>query len=173
MTITTMDNDIKERLSIAYATAVAARAGCELTEVRVDRNGIDATIRAIRGTRVKIDVQLKATATIDLDQLGDDQFPFDLEVEAYNALRSTQIQAPQLLVVLILPKDPAQWLQGDETSLAFRRCAYWSNLYGRPPVDNESTIRVYLARAQTFHPESLRDLMNSAHEKALAGQTGI
>jgi hypothetical protein len=47
MSITTLENDIKERLSIAYATAVAARAGCELTEVRVDRNGIDATVRAI------------------------------------------------------------------------------------------------------------------------------
>jgi hypothetical protein len=54
MIITTVENDIKERLSIAYATAVAARAGCELTEVQVDRNAIDATIRAIRAPRSRL-----------------------------------------------------------------------------------------------------------------------
>jgi Domain of unknown function (DUF4365) len=98
MAITTVANDIKERLSLAYVTAVAARAGCELIEVHVDRNGIDGTIRAIRGTRVKIDVQLKATAVPTLDN---DTIKFDLDVPEYNALRSTHIQSPQLLVVLV------------------------------------------------------------------------
>jgi hypothetical protein len=62
MVVTTTENDIKERLSIAYVTAVAARAGCQLSEVRVDRNRIDGTISPISGARVKIDVQLKATS---------------------------------------------------------------------------------------------------------------
>jgi hypothetical protein len=127
MTITTVENDIKERLSIAYATAVAARAGCELTEVHVDRNGIDATIRAIRGTKVKIDLQLKATSSPVLEQ---EMVKFDLDIPGYNSLRSTQIQAPQLLIVLILPKDGNEWLLADEQSLAFKKCAYWCNLYG-------------------------------------------
>ncbi len=30
--ITTSENDIKERLSIAYITAVAARAGCQVKQ---------------------------------------------------------------------------------------------------------------------------------------------
>jgi len=111
MTITTVENDIKERLSIAYATAVAARAGCELTEVRVDRNGIDGTIRAIRGTRVKIDVQLKATSSPTFDG---NEVVYDLDVAGYNALRSTQIQAPQLLVILALSEKEAHWLLADE-----------------------------------------------------------
>jgi hypothetical protein len=169
MAITTLDNDIKERLSVAYATAVAARVGCELTEVQVDRNGIDATVRAIRGTRVKIDIQLKATSSATFD---DDNLLFDLHVSEYDALRSTQIQAPQLLVVLALAEDAADWLRGDEQSLAFRRCAYWANLYGFPGTDNTSTIRVPIPRAQMFHPDSLRTLMLRAHERALSGQTG-
>ena len=90
MTITTLENDIKERLSIAYATAVAARAGCELTEVRVDRNGIDVTIRA-RGTKVKIDLQLKATSSGLFDQ---EMIKFDLDVPGYNSLRSTLTMLP-------------------------------------------------------------------------------
>ena len=90
MTITTLESDIKERLSIAYATAVAARAGCELTEVRVDRNGIDVTIRA-RGTKVKIDLQLKATSSGLFDQ---EMIKFDLDVPGYNSLRSTLTMLP-------------------------------------------------------------------------------
>ena len=102
MTITTAENDVKERLSIAYVTAVAARAGCELMEVHVDRNGIDGTIRAIKGTPVKIDLQLKATSSPIVEG---DHVSFDLDVATYNALRTTVVQAPQLLVLLILPDD--------------------------------------------------------------------
>jgi hypothetical protein len=170
MTITTVENDIKERLSIAYATAVAARAGCELTEVHVDRNGIDATIRAIRGTKVKIDLQLKATSSPVLEQ---QMVKFDLDIPGYNSLRSTQIQAPQLLVVLVLPEDGNGWLLADEQSLAFKKCAYWCNLYGMPDVQNTGTIRVSLPRQQMFHPNALRDLMHQAHQKAVAGETGV
>jgi uncharacterized protein DUF4365 len=170
MTITTVGNDIKERLSIAYVTAVAARAGCELAEVHVDRNGIDGTIRAIRGTRAKIDVQLKATSSPMFD---DNEVAFDLEVAEYNHLRSTQIQAPQLLVLLALPGEEVHWLVADEESLAFKKCAYWTNLYGEPDVPNKSRIRVRLPRTQMFHPDVLRDLMSRTHARALLGQTGI
>jgi hypothetical protein len=170
MVIATSDNDIKERLSIAYITAVAARAGCQLVEVHVDRNRIDATISAISGTRVKIDVQLKATSA---DILDANDAVFDLDVAAYNALRSTQVQSAQLLVVLILPDDPANWLTADEQLLALKKCSYWRNLHGEPPVTNTTTVRIRLPRSQIFGPEALRDLMDRADTKARAGHTGI
>jgi Domain of unknown function (DUF4365) len=168
MTITTAENDVKERLSIAYVTAVAARAGCELMEVHVDRNGVDGTIRAIKGTPVKIDVQLKATSSPTVEA---DHVLFDLDVATYNVLRTTVVQAPQLLVLLLLPDDSLQWLAGDELSLAFRKCAYWLNLYGEPETTNSTSIRVRLPRTQMFHPTALADLMQRAHAKAVAGQT--
>jgi hypothetical protein len=149
---------------------VAARAGCEITGVEVDRNGIDGTIRAIKGTRVKIDVQLKATSSAEVDATN---VKFDLDVGTYNDLRSTHILAPQLLVVLVLPPNADEWLAADEQSLAFKRCAYWLNLYGEPETTNKYTIRVYLPRAQMFHPVALMDLMKKADEKALKGLTGI
>jgi hypothetical protein len=96
---------------------VAARAGCEITGVEVDRNGIDGTIRAIKGTRVKIDVQLKATSSAEVDATN---VKFDLDVGTYNDLRSTHILAPQLLVVLVLPPNADEWLAADEQSLAFK-----------------------------------------------------
>src|SRR5262249_17488817 len=147
MTITT----VEKRLSIAYATAVAARAGCEISETLVDRNVIDVTVKAIRGTKVKIDLQLKATSSPVLEQ---DVLKFDLDMPEYNSLRSTEIQAPHLLVVLILPEDAGEWLLADELSLAFKKCAYWHNLYGMPEVQNKTSVRVSLPRAQKFHPNS-------------------
>jgi hypothetical protein len=62
MVIATHANDIKERLSIAYVTAVAARAGCQITKLDVDKQSIDATVRPISGRKVSIDLQLKATS---------------------------------------------------------------------------------------------------------------
>ena len=170
MAITTAENDIKERMSLAYVTAVAARVGCELSEVKVDRSGIDATIRAIKGTPVKIDIQMKATSSLNLDR---ETLKFDLDVAGYDHLRSTVIQAPQLLIVLLLPEDGENWLIADEETLAFKKCAYWHNLHGMPETENASTIRVSLPREQMFHPDALRDLMQRAHDKAVQGLTGL
>jgi hypothetical protein len=170
MVVTTTENDIKERLSIAYVTAVAARAGCQLSEVRVDRNRIDGTISPISGARVKIDVQLKATSVGILDQ---NDVVFDLDIATYDALRSTLVQSAQLLVVLILPDDPTDWLVVDEETLALKKCAYWRNLYGEPAASNNTTIRVRLPRSQILGPNELLDLIVKADARACRGQTGI
>ena len=62
MAISTSDNDIKERLSWAYLTAVAARAGCQITGFPVDKESVDATVRPVQGSSRQIDLQLKATS---------------------------------------------------------------------------------------------------------------
>src|SRR5215470_14877443 len=170
MAVTTTDNDIKERLSVAYLTAVSARAGCQFSEVNVDRNRIDGTISPIAGARVKIDLQLKATSSPSFEN---DHLIFDLDVAAYDALRSTQVQSAQLLVVLALPEDPASWLTADEETLALKKCAYWLNLSGRPTVSNTATVRVRLPRSQILSPEELRHLIERADAKAKSGQTGL
>ena len=170
MPITTTDNDIKERLSVAYMTAVAARIGCEVREFHVQRNGLDVTISAIDGIKAKIDVQLKATST---DCIKATDVVFDLEVETYDELRSVHVQSPQLLVVLVLLEDAAEWLALNEESLVLKRCADWLNLQGRPAVSNTETIRVRLPRSNIFGPEALRNLMERTEARARMGQTGI
>ena len=170
MSIKTTENDVKERLSIAYVTAVAARAGCQLSEVHVDRNQIDGTISPVMGAKVKIDVQLKATSENIIEP---NDIVFDLDVVTYNALRSTHIQSAQLLVILVLPEHPTDWLAADETSLVLKKCAYWKNLFGEPAVLNTTTIRVRLPRLQTFDPATLRNLIKRADENARQGRTGI
>jgi Domain of unknown function (DUF4365) len=166
--ITTTENDIKERLSIAYVTAVAARAGCQVVETHVDRNKVDVTVSAIQGTPVKIDLQCKSTSA---DILRKEHAAFALDIETYNKLRSTLILAPQLLVVLVLPAESSDWLNANEDSLIAKQCAYWLNLTGAPPTANEATITVRLPRAQVFNPLALMTLMDDAHKKLEQGLT--
>lgn len=170
MTITTSQNDIKERLSVAYLVAVAARAGCQVTEIHVDRNRIDATVSAISGARVKIDIQLKATSA---ECVNEDMVVYDVDVPTYDALRSEHVQSAQLLVVLLLPDDPTCWLTVDEQALALKKCAYWKNLRGAPATPNSTSIRIRLPRSQIFSPEALRALIERADAKARVGQTGV
>jgi hypothetical protein len=47
--IDTAETDIKERMSVGLVTLVAARAGCEVSETKVDRVSRDITITPISG----------------------------------------------------------------------------------------------------------------------------
>jgi hypothetical protein len=156
--ILTQDNDVKERLSFAYLTAVAARAGCQITEPRVDRNAIDATISAIRGTNVKLDVQLKATSA---PKFNGGDLVFDLDVPTYDKLREPMVQTPALLVVLALSDKPAEWLVSDINELVLKKCAYWVNLAGEPASTNAQTQRVRLPVKQILTSDTLVSLFET------------
>ncbi|HEY8376764.1 MAG TPA: DUF4365 domain-containing protein, partial [Nannocystis sp.] len=101
-------------------------------------------------------VQLKSTA-LDLpaDSTG---FPYDLKVKNYNDLIRARL-IPCVLVVFVLPEDPAHWLSWSETDLVLRRSAYWLSLCGRPPSSNEATTRIHLSRARVFDGEAIRGLL--------------
>lgn len=155
-------NDIMEELSLAYVRAVASRAGFAVEEVRRDRDSIDLRIHA-RGAlgggvlhSPALAVQLKSTA-LDLPDDGSG-FPYDLKVKNYNDLVRTSL-IPCVLVVFLLPEDPARWLSWTEEALVLRRSAYWCSLCGLPATRNEATARVHLSRAQVFDGAAIRVLL--------------
>lgn len=168
--IHTSTNDIKERLSLAYVTAIAGRIGCQVTETKIDRMGIDVTISAIKGTKAKIDVQLKATSSPIF--VGSD-LKFDLDIPTYDHLRSTQIGSGQILVVVALHSLDTRWLRTVHGGMSLRRNAYWVNLYGQPAATSTTTSRVSLPLANRFDEKSLKVLFDNAHARAMAGQTGL
>ena len=63
---------------------------------------------------------------------------------------------PKLLIVLLLPDDPTQWLTLDENSLISRRCAYWVSLEGAPASDNQTGKTIAIPRTQLLTVEALR-----------------
>jgi hypothetical protein len=158
--IFTGDNDIKERLSIAYLTAVAAHAGCEVQEVKVDRDGVDLIIKPIKGaTHLMIRVQAKATSglsRIDNDSL----LSFQLDRKTYDLLRGTSVM-PALLVVYDMPTDPNAWLSVTSQESILRHAGFWKDLRGAPDVSTDSTA-VHISLSNVFDKSAIIDLLTQA-----------
>jgi hypothetical protein len=156
------ENEQKQQLSVAYVHAVAARAGYTCQVQIVDEDSVDVLIGAtgyihdravVRSPRLEI--QLKATSTL---QLGTKGLIFPLKRKNYEDLRTRSL-IPRLLVVLVLPSDPAEWIDMSEECMISRRCAYWASLLGMTETSNTSSISVHLPRSQQFNVEQLQGLM--------------
>lgn len=148
-----------EAFSKAYVRAVVAAAGFVISPPETDTDSIDLTIQARRELafpiRPKIDLQLKSTSTID--EVGE-LIPYALKVKNYNELRETTM-VPRLLVLVLLPRDAAEWAAHDASGLLLRRCGYWLSLEGAPATDNEHSSTVQIPSRNLFGPEQLRQLM--------------
>jgi hypothetical protein len=159
------ENDVKEELSYAYVHAIASRAEFSCESIAKDRDSIDLHICA-RGRlhpessliSPQLAVQLKATA---LDPLPDGAFDFRLKRKNYDDLRQRSM-VPRILVVFVMPADPAAWVNLSEEALLLRRCAYWCSLRGAPDSENERYQMVSISRRNAFTGEALRALMVKA-----------
>ena len=162
------ENEQKQQLSIAYVHAVTSRAGYTCQATLVDIDSVDVIIGAkglIHSQAVmrlpRLEVQLKATSQ---DCLKEDRLVYPLPVKNYNELKEVTM-VPRLLVVLLLPPDPSQWLEHNEECLISRRCAYWTSLRGMEDTENAGTVTVYPPRINLFNVEGLRGLLERAARK--------
>jgi Domain of unknown function (DUF4365) len=160
MAISTSDNDIKERLSIAYVTAVAARAGCQVAKLDIDKESIDAMIRPVSGSKAAIDLQLKASSSPSI--VLNNQLKFSLSIKNYDDLRDESCILPHYLVVLHLPDSSSDWLQLRSDELALRGVAYYGSLLGLPSVSNTTSRSIVLPQSQRFGVEVLVKMIHSA-----------
>ena len=151
-------NTRKERFSLAYIAAIAARAGFEFLESSDDFDSIDGLLRSAQGRRPKIEFQAKATSR---DLVRADHIAFPLGLKNYDELRIETI-TPRLLFVVILPNDEEQWLSQSQDELILRHCGYWQSLRGMPDVVNEHSVTVRLPRTQIVSVEQISALMAKA-----------
>ena len=151
--------DQEERLSMAYAHAVAARAGYTTAVYDLDRNGIDLRVQAGGAMRPALELQLKAT--INLSSPDAENFRFRLSVRNYDLLR-IRTQTPRLLVVLDLPQDAQQWLTITDDALIMRRSAYWLNLRDWDETANQDNITVTIPKENRFDVSGLQGLMEQS-----------
>lgn len=156
--------DQEERLSMAYAHAVAARAGYTTAVYDLDRDGIDLRVQAGGAMRPALEFQLKAT--INLRQADAETFRFRLPVRNYNLLR-IRTQTPRLLVVLDLPQDEQEWLTLTADALIMRRSAYWLNLRDWDETANQDNITVAIPRANRFDVSGLHGLIEQSRAGVL------
>jgi hypothetical protein len=159
------DNDREEELSRAYVQAVAAMAGYMTAEFRPDRDGTDIQIRAAGSMRPSLDIQLKATK--NLGSAKDGKFQYPLKRRNYDLLREPTL-VPNILVLLALPRNEAEWLTVTPDQLVLRRCAYWASLKGFPERENKDTVTISLEDKNWFDMEGLKALMEQARRGAVA-----
>ena len=153
------ERDQEELLSIAYAHAVAAKAGYVTAAYERDRDGIDMRIQAGGDMRPALELQLKAT--INLHDSGGEWISFPLRRRNYDLLRIAT-QTPRLLVVLDLPKDPDEWMTVSADELTIRHRAYWLNLLGQNETTNKTSVTVQIPKENRFDVDSLRALMEQS-----------
>jgi hypothetical protein len=167
MAITTSENDIKERLSIAYVTAVAARAGCQITKLDVDKQSVDAMILPISGPLAQVNLQLKATSQ---SLVVGSEVIYDLPIKNYDDLRASATN-PHYLVILRLSGAPEDWLDVSVDELLLRGTAYWGNLHGLPSSSNMTTQRIRLPNSQRLTVQIIESMINQAPVRI--GNAGI
>jgi hypothetical protein len=158
------ENEQKQQLSVAYVHAVAAHAGYTCQVEIVDDDSVDVVIGAtgyvhhqavLRSPRLA--VQLKATSTL---RLGAKHLTFPLKRKNYQDLRVRSL-IPRILLVLVLPENPREWIETTEECMISRRCTYWLSLLGMPERGNASSVSVRLPRSQRFDVEQLQGLIDS------------
>lgn len=152
--------DREECLSMAYAHAVAARAGYTTAVYEHDRDGVDIRIQAGGTMRPAIELQLKATINLgETDASG--CFHFPVKRINYDKL-IIETQTPRLLVVLDLPREETEWMTITAKALILRRRAYWLNLAGSAETENRSTVTVRIPERNVFDVDGLRSLMEQS-----------
>jgi hypothetical protein len=164
------ENEQQQQLSVAYLHAVASAARFACQAPAVDNDSVDRTIVA-RGwihqgsllRSPKIDVQLKSITRAAL-KAGESSFRFRLNKKNYNDLRHRSM-VPRLLVVLLLPHDPTQWIEQDDERLLSGYAAYYVSMSERPEAVQRSKVPVAINRKNLLSTENLRQLMVQASQR--------
>ena len=166
------DTDIMEQLSYAYIRAIVAHAGFVYEATDLDRDSIDATIKApglVVPTSSRrgaiLELQIKAHC---ISMQAGTTFPYRVKIKNYNDLREDCI-APRLLIVFAMPEDKTQWLLHSTENLITRDCGYWMNLNGLPAVSNTADKTVRIPKCNHFSPESLMQIMTKISMKEPIG----
>jgi Domain of unknown function (DUF4365) len=161
----------QESLSQAYVHALAGAAGLNLAPRTNYDYGIDGAfhpIRIVNGARVPsafpVEYQMKATT----DWRHEDKFVvYDLEARAHRFLTDREPRQPMaILILLCLPKDEADWLDGCEEHLRLRNCCYWFRPED-PPTTNVSSIRIRVPRVNVLTPDALKGIMAVARAEGM------
>jgi hypothetical protein len=153
-------NQQMEQFSNAYLSSIVAAAGYSMSKPGVDDSSIDWMVKGYRDAGLnytpQLDIQLKCAR--NSAYRSSDTIDYDLKAKNYNDLCETQIIVPRILIVVIVPDDPQDWVYHTENELLLRHCGYWLSLRGESPI-LQTKKRIYLPRTQVLSVDGLRGLM--------------
>jgi hypothetical protein len=149
----------KEQFSIAYVRAVAAAARVNIYKMEVDADSIDIgfSVKSVAGRpqSPKLDAQLKCVTKLTGN---DSEFRFPLPVKNYNELVGDHY-TPKILIVVLVPLSPAEWLVQTTDCLSLYHCGYWVSLHTLESSTHVQTVTIGIPRTQLFSQDTLRSLM--------------
>jgi hypothetical protein len=157
----------KEQISRAYVHAIASQGGYTVGDWNVDKDGVDVTLRD-RG--LMVDIQLKCTESPRTVRGG---YSFDLDIETYNKLRSTERSAPGHLVLLVVPPNLELWVTQHQDSVVLACHGYWACLHGREAANSSATTAISLPQEQQLTVKSMRSMFDMARSILLSGSTAV
>ncbi len=70
-----------------------------------------------------------------------------------------------MLVVVCVPRDPAEWLTHTPDRLVLRNCGYWQSLRGAEATTNTTVIRIRMPRSHVFDVANVQSLMGLVAER--------
>ena len=155
----------KEEFQYAYVCALAAHAGLNRGDFRVDDDSIDITFQAKgdfgpgRRRSPMVQVQLKCSSQ---DLIADGVIKFPLKIKNYNDLRGDEVVVPRYLAVLLVPDDVQQWIANHDDHIALFNSCHWISLRHHGPTDNATSVTVDIPLAQRLTSETLWQMMDRA-----------
>ena len=154
-------NQQKEQFSNVYLQAVTTVAGYSVYKPSVDDDSVDWGVAAKGGTgpirAPRLELQLKCTSKRDIQD--DNSIRYPLKLKNYDDLRMDNFAIPRILVVVLIPETPEEWLTHSETELCFRGCGYWISLRGMPETPNTNSVTVPIPKTKEFTVAALQSIM--------------
>lgn len=171
------EEQIKEAISRHFVHLIASRRGFKCGDINPD-HGVDLAVRRAvphsQNGRTRylddgrcVDVQLKSTTESQLEHTNE-FIKYDLEAKSYNDLvyrKNNGAITPLILVLLVLPDDPNNWLTVTDHQLVVRRSALWYRPpYGTPQTANTRTILIEIPAGNVVTLSFFNDLFQEAFQ---------
>jgi hypothetical protein len=145
---------VQESLSVAYVSAIVAKAGYLFWPQPPTEYGTDGFIQRVRklpngtfrGTGDSVMLQVKACVN---SEMRDTEIVYDMKIDAYNKLAEWEGDTPCILILCCLPHNADQWIHHNEDRLMIKRCCYWKHIT-EPPSTNKDQQRIMIPRTQVF-----------------------
>ncbi|MGA9100266.1 MAG: DUF4365 domain-containing protein [Methanotrichaceae archaeon] len=160
----------QEDLSVAYISAVAAKAGFDCLPFGKHDYGVDLQIIPIEvgddnvryPDGIPLLIQAKASHNFRIDE---NDILYDLKVRNYNILAKVRKGYPYILVLYCMPTDENDWLKVDDESTILKHNGYWKSFQGEPESNHAQSVRIAIPRDQKFTESALKSIMAKVQEE--------
>lgn len=155
----TRGTDLMEMFQASVVQAIAAAAGCNVSVPGVD-NGIDLdlTHELPDGDDVPLRLQLKAVT--NGWNANRSRISAKLSRKRYDKMRRIRPSLPQVLVIMDLPSEQADWIRMEAPHTIAQHLCYWVNLAGSPEFQGDGdVVSVSAPAANVFDDLSLCQIM--------------